>query len=286
MGLIKICWFLIMSLSLLGTISAQSITLASEIEKLGRLSQNPAQKYESLLSLARLYQLSGDKEKALESWLAASYARPGSRDDWALLEAVKLWISMGEYDKARTELRSILVSSNNQDIQQSAWGLIIQLEAFKNKDSSELSNLVGVPVYAGIQSRILYTLWKISQDNYWKTMLINTYPRSPEAEIAKENIGIIAVTTPQWLFLPPREDDISSQASPVLQTGLFSQEANAKAMVDRLARAGFSPELSHRSVNGTDFWAVYVIPGPDINQTISQLRIAGFESFPVNQMGN
>jgi cell division septation protein DedD len=101
-----------------------------------------------------------------------------------------------------------------------------------------------------------------------------------------------AAITPQWLFLPSRGNPTpQSTAAPsswssvstasLLQTGLFSQEENAKKMADRLAKAGFRYEISHRNVNGTDYWAVYVRPGYDINQTILELKNAGFESFLV-----
>jgi hypothetical protein len=67
----------------------------------------------------------------------------------------------------------------------------------------------------------------------------------------------------------------------LLQTGLFSREANAGAMAERLRNAGFSPSVGRRSVNGTGYWAVTVEPGQDMGQTILRLKDAGFESFPV-----
>jgi hypothetical protein len=67
----------------------------------------------------------------------------------------------------------------------------------------------------------------------------------------------------------------------LLQTGLFSREANAGAMAERLRSAGFQPALSRRNVKGTEYWAVTVEPGRDMRQTILRLKDAGFESFPV-----
>ena len=54
-------------------------------------------------------------------------------------------------------------------------------------------------------------------------------------------------------------------------------------MINRLQAAGFAAAVTRRTVNGTVYWVVYVPPGPDINQTIMQLKNAGFESFPVFQ---
>jgi cell division septation protein DedD len=66
-----------------------------------------------------------------------------------------------------------------------------------------------------------------------------------------------------------------------LQTGLFSQYANAVNLMERLKRAGFSPFLEQRTQGGNTFWAVLVPSGPDVNASIRALRTAGFESFPL-----
>lgn len=67
----------------------------------------------------------------------------------------------------------------------------------------------------------------------------------------------------------------------VLQTGLFSREANAQAMAERLRNAGFTASITIRQVNGASFWAVSVPPGGNVNATILRLKDAGFESFPI-----
>jgi cell division septation protein DedD len=68
----------------------------------------------------------------------------------------------------------------------------------------------------------------------------------------------------------------------VLQTGLFSTEANARTQIEQLRQAGFSAAMSRRIVNGAERWVVTVPPGADINRTIRELKSAGFDSFPVN----
>jgi cell division septation protein DedD len=67
----------------------------------------------------------------------------------------------------------------------------------------------------------------------------------------------------------------------MLQTGLFSREENAAALAERLRRAGFSPMVSKKTINGSEHWAVGVIPGPDPSKTMLLLKDQGFESFPV-----
>jgi hypothetical protein len=67
----------------------------------------------------------------------------------------------------------------------------------------------------------------------------------------------------------------------VLQIGLFSREENTQAMAEKLKNAGFAAIVNRRRVNGTEYWAVGVPPGENINATILRLKDAGFESFPV-----
>jgi hypothetical protein len=108
-----------------------------------------------------------------------------------------------------------------------------------------------------------------------------------------------------WWFLFPGRDAISlaAPAAPVvpepvdqkrtpedagrtpvvLQTGLFSREENARALAERLRRAGFQTDITRRGVKGVDYWAVNVPAGADMGRTIIRLKDAGFESFPVFQ---
>ena len=310
MGLTNKNVFLIIFLFLLtiASLSAQALALSQEIERLGRLSQIPEQRHGALVQLARLYQLSGDRERALEYWTLAVHGSPNNRDDRALLEAIKLLISMGEYEKAAAELTTIILSSQDVEVQLSAYYLSGKLLAFRNRDGSLLSYFAENPRYREVQSRIFYTLWVITQDASWKTRLLDSYPLSPEAEIVRDNNRIIAAVTPQWLFFPERESLVlmppvyatapsaelasvpavhaqaaASTAVPVLQTGIFSQEDNAKIMADRLLRAGFQSEIRRRTVNGVEHWAVLVRPGPDISESISALRTAGFEAFQIRE---
>lgn len=190
--------FLIISLA-----AAQNVHLASEIERLERLAQTPGQKVNAYSRMARLYQLSGNREKALEHWMAAAYAEPGGRNDYALLEAVKCMISTGEYDKAAAELRTILISARDLQIRYSAENLFAQLEAFKTGDYGPLSQLV----FSGTNGQsILFTLWKISDDDSYRNELLRLFPGSVEAEIARGRTGITAAYTPQWLLFPERNN--------------------------------------------------------------------------------
>jgi len=70
-----------------------------------------------------------------------------------------------------------------------------------------------------------------------------------------------------------------SQTTARLQTGIFGRQLNAQAQADNLLKAGFTPSIEQRTVNGSPMWAVTVFAGTDQTQTANALRAAGFESF-------
>jgi cell division septation protein DedD len=62
-----------------------------------------------------------------------------------------------------------------------------------------------------------------------------------------------------------------------LQTGKYSIQANADKQMDKLRLAGFTPFMEKRD----EYWFVMVPAEADQGRTISELRKAGFDSFPV-----
>lgn len=65
------------------------------------------------------------------------------------------------------------------------------------------------------------------------------------------------------------------------QTGAFSKEANAAALVREMAARGFAPVLERRERGGTPLWVVLVPPGVDAQSTLLRLKDAGYEAYPV-----
>jgi cell division septation protein DedD len=150
----------------------------------------------------------------------------------------------------------------------------------------------------------------------WKARLLAEFPQSPEARAAdsgndKNSPIVSAVQSPLWQLLPGRGDSSAPVASAptkpaapaapavsapqpsappaptapasgvVLQTGLFSKEANARAQYDALRKAGFAAFITRKLVNGVEHWTVVVPEGQDQRKTIADLKKSGFDSFPV-----
>jgi hypothetical protein len=285
--------------------------LAEEIGKAENLPRDPAEKYQALLRLARLFQLSGNLERAAAAWIDAANAAPGGRDDRALLEGSRILVALGEYEKAEEGIRAALAAGREKIL---AAYLAALFDAFRSGDDKALVPMAEAPDFAPYRGEIYYTLWKISGDGHWKTKLLEEFPQSPEGMIAKGAGDVSPAATAHWLLFPGR-DAFSTQpaaapeagrpaaapaavvpatAQPVppapvpvgvpgafLQTGLYSKEENAAAMAEGLKKAGFDARLRRRTVNGTGYWAVSVPPGGDMNRTIGRLKEAGFDSFPV-----
>jgi tetratricopeptide (TPR) repeat protein len=298
--------------------SRETGSLAAEIGNAENLPKDPAEKHEALLRLARLFQLSGNLERAAAAWLEAAGAAPGGRDDRALLEGARILIALGEYEKAEEGIRAALAGGREKI---RAAYLAALLGAFRSGEEGALARVAEDPDFAPYRSEIYYTLWKISSNGRWKTMLLEEFPQSPEGMIARDAEGVHAAATAHWLLFPGRDSPpaaapeaarpaaapapaVPAAARPVpavpasaapapaaqppadasgafLQTGLYGREENAAAMARRLKEAGFDARLRRRTVNGTGYWAVSVPPGPDMNGTIRTLKEAGFDSFPV-----
>jgi len=276
-----------------------SLSLGSEIarlEKLGASSVSSQERHDAFMALARLYQLSGNNEAALKAWDNALKINGG--DGRSLLERGRLLISMGEYEKALESLAAIFTGSYPKDLLLEARFLIAQLEAFCSGDLQPLAALANDTDFSEYHRLIYYTLWKIEQSPAWNALLTTYFPLSPEAKITASKA--LSAQTPLWILFPGRESlgltvpaptPATPAATPtptptaigatVLQTGLFSREENARALSEKINKAGFQSVVQTKQQNGGSYWAVYVPYGSDMNAMIRRLKDAGFDSFPV-----
>jgi hypothetical protein len=312
-------FFLLILIFAAGNLFAQGGTsLVTEIQNLERnvIRQgiSAAERYETLVRLARLRQLSGDIEGAARNWLEAATVIPGSVDDEALLACALCLAAMGEWERASAALEPLL-SKNIK-----ARFLSTAISTIGTGDTSTLEAMVDNPVYSQIKHQILFFLWKVTESpalrfgengssiqsgsaEKWRLQLVSELPQTPEGRLAAGQVSSSVVINPSpfWFFISgfdslpllvnepnneQRADSVIETPAPQptaaaarLQTGVFSRERNALAQVTALRRAGFSPSIEQRIVNNTQMWAVTVPSGPDTNRTISDLRTAGFESF-------
>ena len=298
---------------ILGRLEAQTTPSGQLGPEIQRLEQklyhrniSSTERHEAQLSLARLLQLSGDIAGAARRWLEAAASDP--HDDDALVAGAFCLAAIGEWEKAISTINPLLAAGRRGQAALKARYLNACLKARSPGDASALAALAGDPEYAELHPLIYYSLWRIIIENpsvstagsaeSWKSRLLVEYPQSPEGR-AVNAASVSAVQSPLWMLLPgpagsgpvaparpapasaPAANSPNAASSVVLQTGLFSREANARAQVEELRKAGFSATVTRKLVSGAEHWVVTVPGGQNSNRTIQDLKRAGFDSFPV-----
>jgi hypothetical protein len=276
-----------------------------------------AERMEAYIQLARLRWLSGNIDASAWAWREAGLADPENRDDPSLLESALCYMTLGEFEAAAAVLRIVQNYSTESAILRDVRYLSAQIEVFRTGNPSDLYSLLENPDFRDYRPAIYYTFWRLFSDTIYKKRILSEFPGSPEASIlqgeevlaagnASKGSSVSALPRPLWFFFPGRENAVISAAAPIspvrlsaqtppstgnlsgstggprlIQTGLFSREENAQAMVSRLASRGFTASVGQKTVSGSTYWAVTILPGDNPNQTMLQLKDAGFESFPV-----
>jgi hypothetical protein len=305
-------FFLISAIAFSQSYPPVSAEITALGKKAGDATLSEAERKEALEKMARLYELSGSMKEAAETWERSAILGPGlaaASGYQALLQSARCYTAIGEFDKANAALKPVLAA---QPQMVKARLLTAWIEAFKTGKTEALNVLLQTPDFAGYKPGIYYAIARISSDPAIKSAMSNRllaeFPQSPEARIIRDDNRVNAVPTPLWIFsvnnypavqpppviAPPSPSAGPGQAtaapkttaeqsgSPVLlQTGIFSREENARALSDRLKKAGFSPVISQKTVQGENYWVVGVVPGPDPSRTTLLLKDKGFESFPV-----
>jgi hypothetical protein len=271
--------------------AAAQTSLETELRNLeGVAASGGAGRREALGRTACLKELAGDIEGAARAWEMAARAEPGGRDHRSMLRGAACFIALGDWERADAALKEVLAGGPDQETRVRARFLAAQLEALRGggADSSGLVSLLAEGDFGAYKSRIYFTLWKLTGREDWLRSLIGECPHSPEAAAAGSGETVSAAATAMWLLFPGRQAPVTAPgtttagAGTVLQTGLFGREENARALLEKLRGAGFPAGAARHERPGGVYTLVYVVPGPDINASIRQLKAAGFESFPVS----
>ena len=262
------------------------VSVAAELQSLERTLGSPGltvtERQRALVWRARLFSLTGNLKDAAASWLQAAFADPENWDDGCFLEVARCFIALGEFEKAETHIKTVLLTGKETHIRQARY-LGACVELFRTGNTRILQALLEDPAFADKMPAILYTLWYVSGAGTYKNRLLAEYAGSPEARILQGEYAALRPSA-QWFLYAGREGVRQSEPVPLaaptaLQTGLFGSEANARAMVTRLRAAGFTGTITVKNVRGVTYWAVTVPAGTDAEEMIRRLKNAGFESF-------
>ncbi|GHU69402.1 hypothetical protein FACS189450_02240 [Spirochaetia bacterium] len=205
--------------------ATSGVLVGTEVQNIEKILGTPglsgSRRYETLVNLARLYELSGNIEGAAAAWTSAASADPMNRDDLALIKGAACYAAMGEWEKAEEAIKAVLFTGWDRQSLLRARLLAAQIGAFRSVGQvmdradglngiAALSALLDEGDYGEFKASMYYTLWKTSGVDTWKDRLIAEFPRSPEGRIAAAAdsgaVGAIsAAPTAMWLLLPGRE---------------------------------------------------------------------------------
>lgn len=232
---------------------------------------------------------------------------PNKNSEQLVIDAVRCSLSAGDYSSAESYLNSAVRNSKDEKILAyvklyEQWAALC-----KAKNESETKESIALlKTYATLDSMkslrpsILLTLWHLTGEAQFSENLKKNFPKSMETAIVKGEVQTFP--TPFWYFVPRSGVDlpeISNEGSlaPVvtsanlateksekavrLQLGLFREEANAKALVDRVAAKGFKAQITTEiRPSGTKYYLVVV--NENSKGTVGEeLRTAGFDCYPL-----
>ena len=199
------------------------------------------------------------------------------------------------------------------------WSLLCKAKsASETKESiAMLRTYSGLESMKVVRPSVLLTLWHLTGEKEFSENLKKNYPKSMEAAIVKGEVQTLP--TPFWYFVPRNGVDLpeiadtgmnvsGASASPVPQVvaspadsakssdvkksdsgekivrqqlGLFREEANAKALVERVNAKGFKAEIATEvRPSGTKYFLVVVNENAK-GSVGDELRTAGFECYPL-----
>lgn len=180
----------------------------------------------------------------------------------------------------------------------SAWSALCKAEDYREAKGviANLEEFVDDGKLKDIRCEVLFTLWYVTEDKKWNTLLQQEYPHSPEASIANGDGVVMAL--PFWYFMP--RASLNGGAAVAIQSstagtaaakgknasvreqiGFFRERENAQKLVDRAAKSGFEAYYySEMRPSGTEYYVV-VVDEDERGSMGNKLRNAGFDCYPI-----
>ncbi len=282
----------------------QILNLFQEVEKMQKQLQDKDlagnTKRDLWCALAQLQLQSGDYNGAAASYTEAAFSVPANRDDEALLHAALCYVYVGEFERAISTVKNVLLTARNSQIIERAQWVGVVIDAFQGEHDAlqNLELMLQDPARRAQKPALLYLLYNLTGKETYVQSLRKEYGNSIEAALL-EGISARLKLSPLWLIgtlgspqaqvqnlaagsqETPEKKDTAPQEEILLQLGLFNQQSNAEYMASRLQEKGFKADIRKRTINSSVYWAVTIIGGTNYNQKLMELKNAGFEAFPL-----
>jgi hypothetical protein len=174
----------------------------------------PADRKAILASLAGFEERTGLPLQAAKHYSEASYADPAKRDFGLLLDAARAALSANDTDQANGLVRAVLVSCFDDSILLRArvYAVWVQLASGDRAEAlAQIRSCADNPVFADYIPELLFALWWTDSDAAAKKRLLDQYPKSPEAAVARGDISLSPV--PFWFLIGRSPSDIAAFAA-------------------------------------------------------------------------
>ena len=229
-----------------------------------------------------------------------------------VIDAVRCALCAGDYQSAESYLNSSVRNSKDENVRSyvrlyEQWAALCKAKTFSDTKESlaMLKTYSELDSMSSVRPSVLLTLWHLTGEQQFADKLKKIYPKSMEASVVRGEVQILP--TPFWYFVPRSGVDLpeiseaknepasvpssesekkpasSSKTEKIVrqQLGLFRDEANAKALVDRVAKKGFKADITTETrPSGTKYYLV-VVSENEKGSIGEELRTAGFECYPV-----
>jgi len=215
-----------------------SLSLAATRQK------NPLDRKAIYVALAAFEERNGMLAGAATHYGDASSAEPGTRDYGLVLDAARAALCANEVEHANGLVRAVLVSSFDDAVLlrarvYSAW---IQLASGDTAGAlAQIRAYVANPAFGIYIPALLFTLWWSDSDESAKKSLLEQYPLTLEAAVARGESGLSPV--PFWFFMPRKQSSVSAfaKSGSVNLTARATESSSTKSAPATVAPATVAP---------------------------------------------
>lgn len=155
-----------------------------------------------LSALADYEERSGNLADAARHFNEAAFADPTARDDGFLLDSARCLMASGDSVGADGLVRAVLLTCFDQAIlvRARAYSAWIQLSSGDRAGALPLiRSYASTAAFSPYASALLFTLWWTDNDAVARKKLLDAYPASPEASIARGETRLSAA--PFWFLM-------------------------------------------------------------------------------------
>jgi len=272
--------------------------LESGARKLGE----PASKRAVLRFLADYEERLALADRAADHYLEAASSGAGSRDEGLVLDAARCRLSLGDAERANALVSSVLLASFDDAVLARArvYAAWISLSSAEDPRPalSQIRSYADQPAFAAYEPALLFTLWWSDSDASAPARLLARHPASPEAAVARGEMGIAPISF--WYLMPRDARSIAAFAakgsakSVVSKSAPVSEPADTKVSGDTKA-SGDDKAVADAKVSADALTSGDEHPRPTWHQLgffrqrdyadelVAKLRAKGFEPIVRNE---